>query len=172
MYHLYGWHMDVVSMAFKRERPNSSPDFARGGRSRLPTLRRRSWVTHASTRSIWLKAYEGALTQPTLCCRCNLSVAFVSHHRGALHAARLVNNNDLQAACPAGTDSRLDSMPRRSGRLKITSAGTSTNKRETSGARCSCGATNQTPGAMIGPGAAREFQFPEYADLRVRSSFR
>jgi hypothetical protein len=40
------------------------------------------------------------------------------------------------------------------------------NKRETSEARRSCMATNQTPGAVIRPGAVRGFQFREYADLR------
>jgi len=39
------------------------------------------------------------------------------------------------------------------------------NKRETSEARRSYRATTQTPGAVIRPGAAREFQFREYADL-------
>jgi hypothetical protein len=52
----------------------------------------------------------------------------VSHRRGALHAAQLVKYNDLQAAFPIGTDSRLDSVPRRSGRFNLTSARTSNNK--------------------------------------------
>jgi hypothetical protein len=57
-------------------------------------------------------------------------------------------------------------MPRRSGLLTTTNEKQGGSKREASETRRPCTATNQTPGAVIGPGAAREFQFREYADLR------
>jgi hypothetical protein len=70
--------------------------------------------------------------------------------------ARLVKYNDLQAAFPHWDEFAF-------GFNAAAKRPLGENKRESSGARFEAGNKSKAPGAVIRPGALREFQFPEYA---------
>src|ERR1700730_1204786 len=84
------------------------------------------------------------------------------------HESSLILRSSTVAGNVIANPSRqpiTDSRRRQSGRLNGTSGTTSSNK--PSNKRSVRVINNQTPGTMTWPGAAREFQFPEYIDSGI-----